>query len=1001
MILYKKTRMTTTIKDSGGTVLNTQLRTVEFDDDGLLVLVTDTFGNVTTYVHDSNARILEEGHYDIVTGVTTKTAYSYDSIGNVLTKTEALGTAVEKTTTYTYDPMYSLVTTETVSSVVNSSLVSVVTNSYDLANGTLLSREESGYMGNGTPYTYTTSYTYHPNGKLWTVDGPGHGTDDAITYTYTTKGYLESVAQPLIGTTTYSGHDDLGNPGTVSGPNGITVYTYWPDGKVKTVTAPGDTSPTQYFYVSGGCGASCGGTKIDHITLPEGNTITYHYDDGLGNLTSISDILGNSINYTYDSEGNRLTEQIKDPGEVLQKSLSYSYDALNRLELITNPDNSYTKYSYYGQGNRRRAKNPNDAENVYTEYEYDALNRLKKVTQPGTIETPNVVTNYDYDTNNNLIYVKDASSHETTYEYDDKGRVYRVLSPDTGTTRYDYSDPSGAGNLVGKTDAKGITISYAYDTLNRLTGMTSPAAEGQGAFSITYGYDTCLYGKGRLCSMTDASGTTSYEYTPKGQVKKETKTIDSIQYVTQYTYDQNGNLKTMTYPSGRVIAYTISNDKVTAVLNNAANLATNINYKPFGGMSSLTYGNGLTGSISYDNQYRITGITAGTVMNLSYPTYDANGNIMAINNTLDPTKNKSFTYDALDRLSSATASGIWGSLGWTYDGVGNRQTEGSAVYSYAPGTNKLTGAGGLSFGYDNNGNTTSQAARSYTYNQNQRLIQVVDGAMTAGYTYNGNGQRVKKIVNGVTTIFHYNRIGLLIAESDGTGATTAEYVYLNNAPLAKIEGSSVYFYHTDHLSTPQKMTDSTGAVVWSADYKPFGEATVSVSTITNNLRFPGQFFDAETGLNYNYRRDYNPMIGRYIEADPIGQKGGLNLFAYAEDSPINWVDPLGLSCVKIWTTVTGSEFHIWDTIWRLEGTSVISADLHMGVCQYSKIQEGWLKEYLTTTYLCCECFKCQVKTEKTTRQGQHEEIVGTQNVSMFFLPMGQHHAYIGMCYPPE
>jgi RHS repeat-associated protein len=382
--------------------------------------------------------------------------------------------------------------------------------------------------------------------------------------------------------------------------------------------------------------------------------------------------------------------------------------------------------------------------------------------------------------------------------------------------------------------------------------------------------------------------------TAKGQIKKETKTIDSVQYVTQYTYDQNGNLKTMTYPSGRVITYNVSNDKVIGVLNNAANLATNIGYKPFGGMSSLTYGNGIAGTTGYDNQYRVTSITAGTAMNLSYASYDANGNITAITNALDATKNKSFTYDALDRLSTATASGIWGSLGWTYDGVGNRQTEGSTVYSYAPGTNKLTGAGGTSFGYDNNGNTTSQAARSYTYNQNQRLIQVVDGAMTAGYTYNGNGQRVKKVVNGTTTVFHYSLNGQIIAESNSAGNITAEYVYLNSAPLAKIEGSNVYFYHNDHLGTPQKMTDASGTAVWAADYKPFGEATITVSTITNNLRFPGQYYDQETGLHYNYFRDYNPAIDRYIEGDPIGLRGGINLYLYAGANSIRFTDPRGL-----------------------------------------------------------------------------------------------------------
>ena len=621
-----------------------------------------------------------------------------------------------------------------------------------------------------------------------------------------------------------------------------------------TVKAPGDLNPTQYVYITAGC-TSCGSggaNKIDYIILPEGNKIDYDYDV-YGNLITIKDNAGNSINYAFDSEGNRLKEEIKDTLGTLQKTLSYQYDTLNRLSKIVNPDSTYTQYGYDFRGNRTSLRTPNSS---LTTYSYDALNRLITVIQPG-----NINTSYEYNSSNNLTKVTDANNNTTTYKMDDKGRVYQAISPDTGTTNYQY-DP--VGNMINKMDAKGVTISYVYDALNRLTKIDFPTDT-----DIVYVYDNCVNGKGRLCSMTDASGTTVYEYTAKGQVRKETKTIDSIQYVTQYAYDQNGNLKTMTYPSGRVITYNVTNDRVTSVLNNAANLATNINYKPFGGISSLTYGNGLAGSISYDNQYRVTSITAGAVMNLSYPTYDANGNITAMNNVLDATKNKSFTYDALDRLSSATASGIWGSLAWTYDGVGNRQTENSNTYTYASNTNKLTGANGKAFGYDGNGNTTTENSRVYTYNQNQRLIQVVDGAMTAGYAYNGNGQRVKKVVNGMTTVFHYNLVGQLIAESNSTGATTAEYVYLNGQPLAKIEGASTYYYHNDHLATPQKMTDSTGQVVWSADYKPFGEATTTVSTITNNLRFPGQYYDQETGLNYNYFRDYNPMIGRYVEPDRI------------------------------------------------------------------------------------------------------------------------------------
>ena len=316
-------------------------------------------------------------------------------------------------------------------------------------------------------------------------------------------------------------------------------------------------------------------------------------------------------------------------------------------------------------------------------------------------------------------------------------------------------------------------------------------------------------------------------------------------------------------------------------------------------MTSLTYGNNLTGSIGYDNQYRITAITAGAVMSLSYPTYDANGNIKTINDVLDATRNKTFGYDSLDRLTSGTGS--WGTLGWTYDGVGNRQTQtngGTSTYAYQTGTNKLTGitgAGSTGFSFDLNGNTATENARQYTYNQNQRLIQVVDGAMTAGYIYNGNGQRVKKTVSGVSTIFHFNLSGQLIAESNSAGSITAEYVYLNGQPLTKIEGSVVYYYHNDHLATPQKMTDSSGQVVWQGEFKPFGESVSVTGSVINNLRFTGQYFDQETGLHYNYFRDYNPTVGSYIEADPIGLRGGINPYRYVNNAPINLTDIYGLT----------------------------------------------------------------------------------------------------------
>jgi YD repeat-containing protein len=198
-----------------------------------------------------------------------------------------------------------------------------------------LTTTEAGLLGDGTPYSYTTTYTYDSLGRIATIDGPRTDVSDVTTYYYDPlTGYRNGISQPLIVTTAYS--TTLGNPQTITDPNGnSTTYTYDTNGRVSTVKAPGDTNATQYFYVAGGC-QSCGGmNKIDHITLPEGNTIWYAYDI-MGNLSTITDSLNNTINYTSDSEGNKLTEQIKDSTGTLQKSLSYSYDALNRLSKIAN-----------------------------------------------------------------------------------------------------------------------------------------------------------------------------------------------------------------------------------------------------------------------------------------------------------------------------------------------------------------------------------------------------------------------------------------------------------------------------------------------------------------------------------------------------------------------------------------------------------------------------------------------------------------------------------------
>ena len=187
-----------------------------------------------------------------------------------------------------------------------------------------------------------------------------------------------------------------------------------------------------------------------------------------------------------------------------------------------------------------------------------------------------------------------------------------------------------------------------------------------------------------------------------------------------------------------------------------------------------------------------------------------------------------------------------------------------------------------------------------------RLSEVKDNAgnTVATYYYDPFGRRLWKDVGGTRTYFMYSDEGL-IGEYDPSGQEITTYGYKPNStwttdPLFLKQGSQYYFYHNDHLGTPQKLTSISGAVAWSATYTSFGKATVDASSsITNPLRFPGQYYDSETGFHYNYHRYYDPRTGRYLRADPIGLDGGINLFAYAQGAPANLLDSKGLA-VPLW-----------------------------------------------------------------------------------------------------
>jgi RHS repeat-associated protein len=219
--------------------------------------------------------------------------------------------------------------------------------------------------------------------------------------------------------------------------------------------------------------------------------------------------------------------------------------------------------------------------------------------------------------------------------------------------------------------------------------------------------------------------------------------------------------------------------------------------------------------------------------------------------------------------------------------------------------NELQGYDDVSYEYDENGSITQKTVGGvitrFFYNIEGRLERVEDGSsnVIAEYYYDPFGRRLWKETSGSTVFFQYADEGL-VAEYDGTGAEIKTYGYKPGStwttdPLFMKEGAEYYFYHNDHLGIPQKLTALNGAVVWGAQYEAFGKASVDgSSTVTNNLRFPGQYFDDETGLHYNWYRYFFPQMGRYLKTDPIGLKGGINFYLYSYNNPIGFFDAYGL-----------------------------------------------------------------------------------------------------------
>jgi len=168
------------------------------------------------------------------------------------------------------------------------------------------------------------------------------------------------------------------------------------------------------------------------------------------------------------------------------------------------------------------------------------------------------------------------------------------------------------------------------------------------------------------------------------------------------------------------------------------------------------------------------------------------------------------------------------------------------------------------------------------------------GAIVYGYSLNGLGQRVGKTeVGGPPTTLFFDGAGRMIGRYKST-VTCEEHVDLGDFQVALLEPGGPYYVVPDHLGSPHQVTNGAGQIVWFWDHGAFGPAGPTGALVSFKDRFPGQFYDLETGLHYNGFRDYAPTLGRYLESDPIGLAGGVNTYGYAEQNPITNTDMDGL-----------------------------------------------------------------------------------------------------------
>ncbi|WP_148716539.1 RHS repeat-associated core domain-containing protein [Chitinolyticbacter meiyuanensis] len=640
---------------------------------------------------------------------------------------------------------------------------------------------------------------------------------------------------------------------------------------------------------------------------PKNHETTYAYN-AQGLLTKIKDAKGGTKQLAYSPAG-----QLTSYTDCSGKTSSWQYDALGRLISAQDAAGNITEYRYGKNGYLALVQQPDGTQ---IKLEHDAEGRL--LTHLDELDR---ATRYAYDQAGRISGRIDALDQQLGYRYDKLGQLVTLINENGDSYRFAY-DP--VGRLLEETDFGGLRTAYDYDA-----GSGTLQAVDEAGMRTTLVFDAArrLVGRdagqsrerfqydplGRLAQAKNRYSTARFNYDEVSNLIHEQQlySLFGLQrdYQWQHEYDELGNRIASVRPDGNRIDWlTYGSGHVHGVLWNGEELAS-FERDDLHRETARALANRLNATTQYDALGRILHQQlSGATQHQRQYRYDPVGQLLNIRDSRSGDTN--YRYDPVGRLLAAVSP--QGTEAFAFDPASNLVDSARSDNTLPAGLPKITGNllrdyAGTHFDYDARGNLTRKTrnglTQQFSWDGFNRLIAAETATGKTEYAYDVFGRRIAKKTEHGTTLFLWDGD---VLESEYDGATQRHYLFEAGSfvPLAQVAqragAEHKAYYHVDHLGTPQLLTDDTGEIAWSAEYKAWGEAREAISDaakaagIQNPLRFQGQYADEETGLHYNRHRYYDPEIGRFASRDPIGLLGGLNTHAYAPNST-EWIDPAGLA----------------------------------------------------------------------------------------------------------